>query len=112
MPYLVQESQKSNYLFIFPTLIMSVDAETPVEPQEDAPVRQPMDFAMALNNLKLGHKIARSGWNGKGMHIAIQSPDEHSANTLPYIYMITVTGDRVPWLASQTDLLSNDWVLV
>lgn len=31
--------------------------------------------------------------------------------TLPYIYMRTVQGDLVPWLASQTDLLANDWTL-
>jgi len=46
------------------------------------------------------------------MHIAAQYPDENSMNTLPYIYMITVTGDRIPWLASQTDLFAEDWYLV
>jgi len=66
-------------------------------------------FSEALVHLKDKAKLTRQGWNGKGMHIAIQRPDKDSANTLPYIYMITVTGDRVPWLASQTDLLAEDW---
>jgi hypothetical protein len=43
------------------------------------------------------------------MHLALQTPDEHSKMTLPYIYMFTAQGDLVPWLASQTDVLSNDW---
>lgn len=32
--------------------------------------------------------------------------------TLPYIYMYTAQGDNVPWLASQTDMLSEDWVTI
>ena len=71
-----------------------------------------MNFSDALILLKAGHNLRRGGWNGKGMHVAVQRPDQFSANTLPYIYMITVTGDRVPWLASQTDLLAEDWNLL
>jgi hypothetical protein len=54
-------------------------------------------------------RFRRQGWNGKGMYIELQVPDEHSKMTLPYIFMRTVQGDLVPWLASQTDLLANDW---
>ena len=70
-----------------------------------------MDFRQALETIKIGPtcKVCRSGWNGKGMWIALQSPDEHSKMTLPYIYMKTAQGDLVPWLASQTDLLAEDW---
>ena len=70
------------------------------------------NFSGALIALKNGYRLARTGWNGKGMWIALQTPDEGSANTLPYIYMITVDGHRVPWLASQTDLLADDWVVL
>lgn len=70
-----------------------------------------MDFSQALDRIKDGLRLCRSGWNGKGMYIAIQIPDAGSMNTLPYIYMIVVGGDRVPWLASQTDLLADDWIL-
>lgn len=68
-----------------------------------------LNFGQALEHLKTGGKVARVGWNGKGMWLALQRPDEHSKMTLPYIYMSTVTGDLVPWLASQTDLLAEDW---
>jgi hypothetical protein len=70
-----------------------------------------ISFGKALELLKAGKWMAREGWNGKGMHIALQLPDAHSANTLPYLYMRTVQGDRVPWLASQTDMLAEDWML-
>jgi len=72
----------------------------------------PTDFGFAIKALKAGKKVARKGWNGKGMWLELQKPDEHSKMTLPYIYMSTVTGDLVPWLASQTDMLSDDWELV
>lgn len=67
------------------------------------------NFGWAIERLKEGEIVSRSGWNGKGMYLGLQRPDADSANTLPYIYMITVQGDRVPWLASQTDMLAEDW---
>lgn len=70
------------------------------------------DFGLALAYLRDGHKVARSGWNGKKMWLALQVPDAHSKMTLPYIYMRTAQGDLVPWLASQTDVLGNDWAVV
>ena len=71
-----------------------------------------MNFGQAIEALKQGKKVARAGWNGKGMHLELQRPDAHSKMTLPYIYMYAVQGDNVPWLASQTDMLSEDWVTV
>lgn len=68
-----------------------------------------MDFGDALNALRAGQRVAREGWNGKGMWLELQEPDEHSKMTLPYIYMSTAQGDLVPWLASQTDVLAFDW---
>lgn len=67
-------------------------------------------FHLALMALNKGRRIARKGWNGKGMWIELQIPDEHSKMTLPYIYMRTAQGDLVPWTASQTDILANDWL--
>ena len=69
-------------------------------------------FGHALDLLKDGEAVAREGWNGKGMFLELQTPDAHSKMNLPYIYMKTVQGDLVPWLASQTDMLAEDWVLV
>jgi hypothetical protein len=71
-----------------------------------------MNFGQALESLKAGNKVSRSGWNGKNMWINLQVPDEHSKMTLPYIYMYTADKKLVPWLASQTDVLSEDWGVV
>ena len=70
-----------------------------------------MSFGWAVEQLKAGHRVTRPGWNGKGMWIKLQIPDEHSKMGLPYIYMRTVTGALVPWLASQSDMLAEDWNL-
>jgi hypothetical protein len=69
-------------------------------------------FGWALKQLWNGNKVQRFGWNGKGMWLSLQRPDKHSKMTLPYIYMSTAQGDLVPWLASQTDILSFDWQVV
>lgn len=68
------------------------------------------DFSLALEYLKAGKRVARAGWNGKGMWIGTILPSEGSEMTLPYICMYTAQGDLVPWLASQTDLLAEDWM--
>lgn len=70
------------------------------------------DFGEALRLLRLGKKVQRAGWNGPGQFLELQVPDENSKMTLPYIYITTVQGDRVPWLASQTDMLAVDWDIV
>lgn len=80
-----------------------------------------MNFGEAIQELKKGNKVRRRGWNGKGIFIELQIPDENSKMTHPYIFIDT-TGlktnnidapkNRVPWLASQTDMLSEDWEIV
>jgi hypothetical protein len=72
----------------------------------------PTDFGWALWQLKNGESVYRHGWNGKGQHLTLQEPDLNSKMTLPYIYIYTVQGDLVPWLASQTDLLAEDWEVI
>lgn len=80
-----------------------------------------MNFGTALEALKCGKKVAREGWNGKGIFVELQRPDANSKMTSPYIFIDTTglqTGNpaapksRVPWLASQTDMLAEDWNLV
>lgn len=71
-----------------------------------------MDFGAALSCLKRKQFVSRKNWNGPGQWLHLQKPDDHSKMTLPYIYIHTVQGDLVPWLASQTDLLAEDWVIV
>lgn len=80
-----------------------------------------MDFGQAIQELKKGRRVARKGWNGKGIFLELQIPDEHSKMTHPYIYIDT-TGlqtdnqnapkSRVPWLASQNDMLLEDWIII
>lgn len=68
-----------------------------------------MNFSGALAALKDGYRVFRQGWNGKGMYLELQRPDSNSKMTLPYIFISTVDGNLVPWLASQTDILAEDW---
>lgn len=80
-----------------------------------------MNFGQILEAMKQGKQVARMGWNGKGIFIELQQPDEHSKMTHPYIY-IDSTGlqtsnpnapkNRVPWSPSQTDMLTEDWYVV
>lgn len=75
-------------------------------------------FEDALHAVKKGAKIARLGWNGKGMWVEIQRPDANSKMSLPYLYLnypadaVNTPGAKVPWLASQTDILADDWVIL
>ena len=77
-----------------------------------------MNFGEAIAVMKAGIPICRAGWNGKGMWLELQRPDEHSKMTLPYVYLNypadaqNTPGARVPWLASQTDMLAEDWKVV
>lgn len=68
-----------------------------------------MNFGQALQLLKDGVQVARSGWNGRGMFVELQRPDAHSKMTLPYMFMKTADGNFVPWTPSQTDSLAEDW---
>lgn len=77
-----------------------------------------MNIGDAIQAMRSGLKCTRKGWNGKGIFIKLQRPDKNSKMTSPYIYIDT-TGlqsdnlnaprSLVPWLASQTDILADDW---
>ena len=85
-----------------------------------------MNFSSALTELKQGYRVQRSGWHGKGMFLfivkgdAVQrainerygNPDvpELGMPVVDAIYMKTADSKLVPWLASQTDILADDWV--
>jgi hypothetical protein len=78
-----------------------------------------MNYGQALHELKCGRKVAREGWNGKGIFIEMQFPDENSKMTSPYTFIdttglqtdnIAAPKSRVPWLPSQTDQLAEDWL--
>jgi hypothetical protein len=84
-----------------------------------------MNFGEALQALKDGKKVERSGWNGKGMFLYYVPAAEYVSvteiakqtfgSTVPYgayIAMKTAQNNVVPWLASQTDMLAEDWQIV
>lgn len=89
-----------------------------------------MDFGEAIRIVKDGGKVRRTGWNGLGMWIAL-SPGcdglaaeriwstpireyaqrrDGTADFGPYLMMLTAQGGFVPWTASHTDLLYEDWI--
>ena len=81
-----------------------------------------MNFEGALEGLKAGCRVHRTGWNGKGMFLYLVPENRYPAQTEiakkefgkevpygPYIAIKTTQGNVVLWLASQTDLLAEDW---
>lgn len=94
-------------------------------------VTKGVSFGHAIELLKGGHRVARAGWNGKGMFLSLvkgrdtdyhvnsevfgTGNDGNSQDQLPVldaIYMKTADNKLVPWLASQTDVLADDWQIV
>ena len=84
-----------------------------------------MDFGKAIEALKRGDMVMRDGWNGKGMFLYYVPANSYKAQTeaakkhfgemVPYgayIAMKTAQDNVVPWLASQTDVLADDWVIL
>lgn len=88
-----------------------------------------MSFGHAIAALKAGERVCRAGWNGKGMflrlvlsihdipragtaHPVYRLTTEDEATALPWIGMKTADNKFVPWLASQTDMLADDWMIV
>ena len=80
---------------------------------KNAAARKPnrrFDFGEAIRIMRDEKlPVRRRGWNGKGMWIAIQRPTRQSKMKQAYIYMSPVGGELIPWLASQSDMLADDW---
>lgn len=87
----------------------------------------PISFGVAVEALKKGCYVARAGWNGKGMYLFLIGTDStqpgiggwsftngmnDNKQLLPFIAMKTADDKVVPWLASQTDLLADDWMII
>lgn len=89
-----------------------------------------MTFGLAIEAMKQGKKVARAGWNGKGMYVvyrtgypegipankntadAIGIPEGTLFKVRPYLQMKCVDGSFQMWLASQSDMLAEDWFIV
>ena len=71
------------------------------------------DIGEAVTVMRSGFKVAREGWNGKGMFLYLVEADRaETPHRLEYVMMRTAQATLVPWLCSQTDLLANDWEIV
>lgn len=80
-----------------------------------------MDFGKVIFELRCGKKVFREGWNGKGMFIFLvpidwefhsDIEDIEDLPTEPFICMKTADNKLIPWLASQADLLADDWMAI
>jgi hypothetical protein len=75
-----------------------------------------LDFGGAVSALKMGRRVYREGWNGKGMWLGlvkeITLTSVENGKPLPWIGMKTADDHFVPWTASQTDMLAEDWRIV
>lgn len=70
------------------------------------------DFSEALKLLKQGSGVRRTGWNGRGMYIKLYRPPKTDFLQEQFLIMKTADNKFIPWLASQTDLLAEDWCLL
>ena len=83
-----------------------------------------MDFGKAIQLLKEGKKLQRRGWNGKEQYIELATNisyknteeqtinAEHNAIGNKAIAFIGTSGTQIGWLASQADMLAEDWQIV
>lgn len=79
--------------------------------------REAFDFGEAIRRMKNGARVARNGWNGKGMfvmHCGVDGEDYTLSDGMAvtrrdYLYMKAADDTVVPWVASQTDFLAEDW---
>jgi len=131
-PISIVDPNEERDFYVFDTQDLHIREVQPNEP----PRYEGMDFGKALNALKAGAAVARAGWNGKGMWLAltpgsafeakfakcghaaakrafeINDPDGE-IELLPHIDMRAADGSMViGWLASQTDMLAEDWAIV
>lgn len=73
-----------------------------------------LDFGDVVRMMKAdpSRRFTREGWNGKGQFISLEMPGTADRMDRPFVYIHTNYGANVPWLASQTDMLAEDWVEV
>ena len=83
-----------------------------------------MTFGLAIEAMKKGHKAARKGWNGKNQYIELATNIsyvnaagevvncEHEAIGNKAIAFVGTSGVQMGWLASQADMLAEDWMIV
>lgn len=73
---------------------------------------EPLGIGEAVQAMREGRRVARRGWNGADMWLAIRNPGDETGMGRPFVYIRPVDGQLTPWVASQLDLLATDWFLV
>ena len=110
--------------------LMEAKTRAEIKAEEFEALNKPKDglnFGDAIEALKAGKKVSRSGWNGNGMFLFLVAGSTFKVNLppllgiypegtvidyCPHIDMKTADGKIVPWLASQTDVLAEDWGII
>lgn len=123
-----QHASKEGYAVLYPD---GYESWSPKEVFEEA-YRETdgMNFGLAIEAAKKGKKISRRGWNGKGMYViyrtgypegipcnkntadAVGIPEGTLFKVRPYLQMKCVDDTFQMWLASQSDILADDWYIV
>lgn len=81
-----------------------------------------LNFGQAIEAMKKGECVCRSGWNGKGMHVYLEEHFhclvgkggglKHTRHYLPVMVLFTATGEHQPgWNASTQDVIAEDWMI-
>ncbi len=75
-----------------------------------------MNFGEALEVLKKGYKVSRTGWNGIGMWVSYNPTEANRLQHLELNYPMGSKpypeGAKIPWVPSQTDMFAEDWVII
>lgn len=72
-----------------------------------------MNFGQALESLKRGAKVAREGWNGKGLYVQLHKGGDYEfSELLPFFVIKNVKNSFNTWVPSVSDCLAEDWELV
>lgn len=115
-PTIEVDQDKYDELIKIKTLYEEVKKETGGE-------NKTMDFGQAIRLLKDGKKVARQGWNGKNQYIELATNisymnanqetinAEHEAIGNKAIAFVGTSGVQLGWLASQADMLAEDWII-
>jgi hypothetical protein len=121
--YLVQNEGEPEYRWVIPKEKFEsnyIESEGAFSFEEMREMGAEFGFGLAIEALKEGYQVARRGWNGKNMWLALvkiaqvldPNHPSHGYKPLSWIGMKTFDDKFVPWLASQTDMLAEDWRIV